>query len=350
MIRSVWSGTLSFGLVVIPVKLYPATEPKDVRFHLVDAESGRRVRYRRIVEGDAGSSTWNDPDTDAGWDPSGGIDRALDRGSDVEPGPASDPDPPDGDGPSGDGPAGPGPGGPAARDRDRGVPGTESRSREVPFESLARGYEVEPGVLVTLTQDEIRSALPAPSRTIEIEDFVELDAIDPVYFEKSYVVAPQAGEIADRPYALLLRALERSGRVGIGRFVLRTKPHLVAIRPRAGALGLETLFFGDEVRDPSNIVEVAAEVGERELVMADRLIEMLAVDWDPSRYADTYREELRALIASRTPRRREPPAAAVQGAPSEVERLMDALQESVARAKREAAKGSRRNRGRAETG
>ena len=299
MIRSVWSGTLSFGLVVIPVKLYPATEPKDVRFHLVDAESGRRVRYRRVVEAGAGA-----PPT---------------------------PDEPDADAPSGSLPS------------ERGLPADESRTRELPFGSLARGYEVEPGVLVTLTQDEIRSALPAPSRTIEIEDFVELDAIDPVYFEKSYVVAPQAGEVAGRPYTLLLKALERAGRVGIGRFVLRTKPHLVAIRPRAGALGLETLYFGDEVRDLSNIVEVATEVGERELVMADRLIEMLAIDWDPSRYADTYREELRALIASRAPRRHEPPAVA-EGAPSEVERLMDALQESVARAKRQAAAGSRRDR------
>ena len=129
--------------------------------------------------------------------------------------------------------------------------------------------EVEPGVLVTLTPEEIRAVRPSPSRTIDIEDFVELAAIDPVYFEKSYVVAPD-GETAEHPYALLLGALERAGRVGIGRFVLRTKPHLVAIRPRAGAIGLETLFFGDEVRDPRQIVPDLdrARIGDRELTMA----------------------------------------------------------------------------------
>jgi DNA end-binding protein Ku len=169
-----------------------------------------------------------------------------------------------------------------------------------------------------------------------------------VFFEKSYLVAPQTGGTAERPYALLLRALERAGRVGIGRFVLRTKPHLVAIRPREGALGLETLFFGDEVRDPAEIVPVpTTEVGDRELTMAEQLIEMLATDWVPSRYADTYREELRTLISSKAPRRApEPVAGAPRGGPSDAERLMDALRESVERAKERGAPEASNARGR----
>ena len=316
MVRSVWSGTLSFGLVAIPVKLVPATEPKDVRFHLVDAESGRRVRYRRVVEGERGAV-----------DPSGPDDVDADAGEEMD----------------GDEPDEEGEGPPIreradlARDPSLGAGSAAPEAEvEVAFDSLARGVEVEPGVLVTLTPEEIRAVRPEPSRTIDIEDFVELAAIDPVYFEKSYVVAPD-GETAEHPYALLLGALERAGRVGIGRFVLRTKPHLVAIRPRTGAIGLETLFFGDEVRDPGRIAPDLdrMQIGDRELTMAEQLIDMLATDWDPSRYADTYREELRSLIAGKTPRRQaEPEPLAVPAGGSDAERLMDALRESVERAKR----------------
>jgi DNA end-binding protein Ku len=311
MVRSVWSGTLSFGLVAIPVRLIPATEPKDIRFHLVDAESGRRVRYRRFVE------------------------------SEPEQGPL----PTDAEAPSSD-EASSDAGRPAESHAPIDVVGSAqtgtrldsptSLDTEVPFDALARGYEVEPGTMVTLTPDELRAARPTPSRTIEIEDFVQLDAIDPVHFEKSYVVVPQTGGTADRPYALLLRTLEEAGRVGIGRFVLRTRPHLVAVRPRAGAIGLETLFFSDEVRDPSQIVDGidTGSLGERELEMARQLVDMLATDWDPARYADTYREELRSLIARKTPTARPEPVGAPMGRPSDAERLMDALRESVERAKR----------------
>jgi DNA end-binding protein Ku len=305
MVRSVWSGTLSFGLVAIPVRLIPATEPKDIRFHLVDAESGRRVRYRRVLEDE---QVVTHPTTH----PTAGDGPDEDEGTSAPPpriGSGSRADPAEED--------------PAAED-------------DVPFDSLARGYEVEPGAMVTLTPEELRAARPAPSHTIEIEDFVELEQIDPVYFEKSYVVAPQAGGTAERPYALLLRALEEAGRVGIGRFVLRTRPHLVAVRPRAGALGLETLFFGDEVRAPSQIVSGVdtVEIGERELAMAQQLLGMLATEWDPARYTDTYREELRSLIARKTPTREDEPLPVASDGPSAAERLMDALRASVERAGR----------------
>ena len=121
-----------------------------------------------------------------------------------------------------------------------------SAETEIAYDDLKRGYESERGMVV-LDRDEIESLRPRRSREIEIEDFVELRDVDPVYFEKSYVLDPRPG--GEKPYVLLLRALEAAGRIGIGRFVLRTKPHLVAIRPAGGRLGLETLFFGDEVRD-----------------------------------------------------------------------------------------------------
>ncbi|MDP9242228.1 MAG: Ku protein [Actinomycetota bacterium] len=308
--RSVWSGTLSFGLVVIPVKLYPATEPKDVRFHLVDPETGRRIRYKRVVDLDDGRERE---------DAIGGREREHAAGGD---GGRTRTVPP-----------------PAAGDEQHDV------EVEVPYEGLARGYEVAPGEQVMLTQDEIRSVRPERSRTIEIEDFVDLASIDPVYFEKSYLLAPRSDGLAERPYALLLHALERSSRVGIGRFVLRTKPHLVAIRSNRGVLSLETLFFGDEVREPSKAVPTGSvAIGDRELEMAQQLIDMLATEWDPARYADTYREELLRLIADKAPE----PAPIPEGSRSDasrsdVERLMDALKESVQQEKRKAA-GPQRSR------
>jgi DNA end-binding protein Ku len=308
--RSVWSGHLAFGLVSIPVRLYPATEAKDVRFHLVDPATGRRVRYRRVVgrqpepaEGAAADELLEDDDA------------AAAAGSHDTPS------------------SGEGPHGAVAPRADDGA-----SEVEVAFKELARGYEVEPGEQVILTREELARVRPQRSRTIEIEDFVELTSIDPVYFEKSYVVAPEAGGGSDKPYVLLMRTLERAGRVGIGRFVLRTKPHLVAIRARSGVLALETLFFGDEVRDLSALAPMEAPVSieDRELRLAEELVGMLAADWDPSAYGDTYRQDLLSLIATKT-RRRAPEETVVAGATppgSDAEALMEALRKSVEEAKR----------------
>src|SRR4029450_7288677 len=232
MPKAVWTGALSFGLVTIPVRLFPATEPKDVRFHLMDA-SGRRVHYRRFVEAPA----------DDGPDDSEGAAVA---------------------------------GRPAAQTVPvETIEHSSAGDREIEYRDLMRGVERDDGSVVLLGDEDIRSLQPERSRTIDIEDFVDLDDIDPVYFEKSYVVAPQQG--AEKPYALLLRAMERAGRAGIGRFVLRTKPHLVAIRPAEGALFLETLFFGDEVRDARRLAgDVhATAVSEAELDLAETLIDTL---------------------------------------------------------------------------
>jgi DNA end-binding protein Ku len=206
-----------------------------------------------------------------------------------------------------------------------------------------RGVERDDGSVVLLGDDEIRSVQPERSRTIDIEDFVELNDIDPVYFEKSYIVAPQHS--AEKPYALLLVAMERSERAGIGRFVLRTKPHLVAIRPANGTLALETLFFGDEVREARRLIGDAgvAEVSERELELAQKLIATLNTTWNPEAYADTYREELLERIAQKAPAQiPEERAAAPSG--SQVEALMDALKASVEQAKQKQSKRSSRKR------
>jgi DNA end-binding protein Ku len=291
MPNAVWTGSLSFGLVNIGVRLYPATAPKDVRFHLVD-ERGQRVRYRRYVPDDHADQA--DPAEEALATPAAARQPTEQRSDETDAAPEEE--------------------------------------REIAYDDLMRGYETDEG-LVVLDRDEIESVRPKRSRVIDIEDFVELADVDPAFFEKSYVLAPQRD--AEKPYALLLRAMERAGRVGIGRFVLRTKPHLVAIRPAGVALGLETMFFGDEVRDAREFVPSSDEVviSERELELAQTLIETLKVGWDPARYTDTYRDELLRRIVDKTPiaapQTREPDLAS-----GRVEELMDALKASVEEAKK----------------
>jgi DNA end-binding protein Ku len=290
MATAVWTGTLSFGLITLPVRLYPATQAKDVRFHLYDRE-GRRIRYQRVVE--------------------------------AEPGPASEPDEPSAT--------------EAARDDDAPPRAGSSGSVDTPvaWEDVVRGVETDEGELVTVPKEELERIRPGRSRSIDIEDFVELEQIDPVSFDKSYYAIPMTPE-ATKPYVLFHHAMREAGRIGIGRFVLRTKPHLVAIRPMEKVLAVETMFFGDEVRDPSELAPDlnGVQVDERELDLAVTLIETLKTEWAPNRYADTYREELLRMLAERTPTR---PAAvepsSASGSP--VEELMAALRESVAAAKRD---------------
>ena len=155
-----------------------------------------------------------------------------------------------------------------------------------------------------------------------------------MYFEKAYYAVPRSVD-AVTPYVLLHRAMREVGRVGIGRFVLRTKPHLVAIRPMQDVLAVETLFFGDEVRDPAALVPGlgGVEVDERQLRLAIQLIETLKTEWDPAAYADTYREELLRILAEKSPTAPAPERPAVAEGPSGVEQLMAAIKESVEAAK-----------------
>ena len=309
MPNAVWSGSLSFGLVNVPVRLVPATEPKDVRFHLYD-RSGRRVRYERVV------------DEEPAWEPPQRSEEAA------EPEPVQDPD---------------------AESQPTAADGEVREERVEPsgggrigWEDVVRGMETDTGDVVLLSREEIDRARPQRSRAIDVEDFVDLADIDPVFFEKTYYAIPQSLEAA-KPYVLLHRAMQTTGRIGIGRFVLRTKPHLVAVRPMDDVLAVETLFFGDEVRDPSALAPGlgSLQVDERELDLAVKLVEMLKTEWDPSRYSDTYREELLRMLAEKAPTRRadekvEATSPAEGG--SAVEQLMAALKESVEQAKTKQAK------------
>lgn len=224
MARSIWSDSLSFGLVNVPVKLYSATEQKDIHFHQFQDGTGKRVRNMRVVEG---------------------------------------------------------------------------TQDEVPYEEVVKGYELKDGKWVMLTKDELESVEPNGTRTIEIEDFVDLEDVDPVYFEKTYYLGPESDRGADRPYALLLKAMNDTGKVGIARFVMRGKQYLAAIRPRGDVLALETMFFADEVRDPADVVDrlpKGVDLSKRELDVARKLIDSLSSDWEPERYEDTYRSAVMDLI------------------------------------------------------
>jgi DNA end-binding protein Ku len=179
----------------------------------------------------------------------------------------------------------------------------EGTDRQVDHEDIVKGYEVDDGTDVVLTPEELEALEPDRSRTIELEDFVDLDAVDPVHFDRTYYLVP-ANDEAAKPYALMHAAMRSANRAGIARFVMRDKEYLAAVRPLDTVLAVETMHFADEVRDPADIDEVAALDGvgrpsARERTMAEQLIDMLAADWEPDRYRDTYRERVLELVEAK---------------------------------------------------
>lgn len=224
MARPVWTGSISFGLVNLPVKLYSAVEDHSVRFHNFERGSGERIRHRRVAE-------------DSG--------------------------------------------------------------HEVGYDDIVKGYEIRPGEHVIVEQEELEAVEPGRSRSVEIEDFVDLASVDPVHFDRTYYLAP-ADEGAARAYRLLQTVLDDAGKVGVARFAMRGKQHLAAVRPLDGVLAIETMHFADEVRDPKaldgiDLVE-AVEVGDRELDAARQLVDSLSTEWDLEEYEDTYRQRVLELI------------------------------------------------------
>jgi DNA end-binding protein Ku len=200
---------------------------------------------------------------------------------------------------------------------------------EVLYENIVKGYEITPDHYVVITQEELESLDPVKTRSIDITDFVALDQIDPIFFDHPYYLAPAPG--GEKAYELLRRGMEESGRVGIGRVVIRSKESLVAIRPSGPALAMETMLFPDEVVDPDSLDEVPVEgvkFDKRELEMAQQLIDTLSGDFEAGKYRDEYRERVLEMIE----RKAQGEEIAVQPAAEEPEKvpdLMAALEASI---------------------
>ncbi|HEX6586953.1 MAG TPA: Ku protein [Solirubrobacterales bacterium] len=259
MARAIWSGSISFGLLNVPVKLYSAVSKQTVRFRELREDDGARIRHKRVAE-------------------------------------------PDG--------------------------------KEVPYEKIVKGYEYAPDQYVVLTRDELTELDPKRTRAIEIQDFVDLDDIDPIYFEQPYFLGPDKG--AERAYALLVQAMKDARKVAVARFVLRNKEHLAAIRPMDDVLTLTTMRFHDEVSSPQDLDgEVFEEAKpkkpeKRELEMAKQLIESLTSDFKPDRYRDEYREELLDLLERKAAGKEVISAPTEEPKPTKAPDLMAALEDSLA--------------------
>jgi DNA end-binding protein Ku len=263
--RPIWSGTISFGLVSVPVRMFPATQSKELRFHFLHRKDLTPIAYEKV------------------------------RRDDREP---VDPD------------------------------------------EIVRGFEIEKGRYVPLEDEDLDRLDIELTHSIDICDFVDLDEIDPVFFRKAYYLLPAEG--AEKPYRLLVRALEETGKVGIAKVVIRNKQHLAALRPYEDVLLLETMYYADEVRRPESL---DGEVGKTklrpaEVEMAKSLVENLSEPFDPQKYDDTYRKELLDLIRAKAEGQPLPePAAEQQG---EVVDLMEALRESVERTKKQRKRPAKR--------
>ncbi len=266
MARAIWTGSISFGLLNVPVRLYSAVSSRSVRFRELREKDGSRVRHKRVAERDG---------------------------------------------------------------------------EEVAYEEIVKGYEIGPDQYVVMTRGELDALDPKKTKTIEIEDFVDLDQIDPIYFNQPYYVGPAEG--AERAYALLTRAMAEQRKVAIARFVMRNKESLAAIRAAGDGdlLTLATMRFADEVVPASDLegllgeAEDQAEPRKKEIEMAKALIDSLATDFDPGSYRDEYREELMALIERKAEGKAIVDVESEAPQPTRAPDLMAALEQSLAAIKGE---------------
>ena len=281
MARAIWSGSISFGLLNVPVKLYSAVARRNIALREIRESDSARIKHRRVAEG-----------TD----------------------------------------------------------------EEVPYEEIVKAYEITPGKYVPIGKDEMSSMAPEKTRAIDVQDFVDLDEIDPIYFDSPYYLGPADG--ADKAYSLLAKAMAASGKVAIARFVFRNKEHLAAIRTSGGVLTLTTMRFADEVVATSELEEVlpdkAPKVAKKEQEMAEQLIESLSTDFDPAAYRDEYREQLLGLIERKAEGKEIVASAEEAPQATKAPDLMAALEESIAavkdqgaRPKKAAAKKSKASAGKA---
>ena len=258
MARAIWSGSISFGLVNIPVKLYTAVTQREVRFNMLHAKDGARINLKRFCSAE-------------------------------------------------------------------GV--------EVPSEEIVKGYELSRGRYVTVTSEELEAADPAATKAIAIEDFSELTQIDPVHFDATYYLGPDKG--AERPYALLLETMRSTGKVGIARFVLRSRETLCCIRPVGEVLALSTMNWADEIVPAEELgLQPARPPEGRELDLARKLVESLTTPFEADRYRDTHREKVLELLKRKG--EGEEVVAAPAPAMAQVVNLADALAASLAASQRTA--------------
>jgi DNA end-binding protein Ku len=258
MPRAIWSGSISFGLLNVPVRLYSAVSRKNVSFRELRQSDGSRIRHKRVAEADG---------------------------------------------------------------------------EEVPYEEIVKGYEIAPEQYVVITRDELEEIDPKKTRAIEIQDFVDLDDIDPIYFDHPYYLGPDKG--AEKAYALLVKAMGDAKKVAVARFVLRNRENLAAIRPSGNVLTMATMRFADEVVAPEELGEDVIpqdgrKLDKREVDMAKQLIDSLAADFDPEKYRDEYREELLALIDRKAKGEAVVEPVSEEPKPTKAPDLMAALEESLA--------------------
>jgi DNA end-binding protein Ku len=260
MARAIWSGSISFGLLNVPVKLYSAVARRNIALRELRASDSVRIKHRRVAEG-----------TD----------------------------------------------------------------EEVPYDEIVKAYEITPGQYVPLSKDEMTAMAPERTRAIDVQDFVDLDQIDPIYFDSPYYLGPAAG--AEKAYSLLAAAMSASGKVAIARFVFRNKEHLAAIRTADGVLTLTTMRFADEVVPASELEEVlpgeAPKVARKEQQMAEELIDSLSTDFDPGAYRDEYREQLLGLIERKAEGKEIVASESEAPQATKAPDLMTALEESIAAVK-----------------
>ena len=259
MPQSIWTGSISFGLVNIPVKLFSAVSRKTVHFNQLDVRTNARIKQKRVSSED-------------------------------------------------------------------GV--------EVPYEQIVKGYELDSGNYVVITDEELAALDPKALRTIDIDEFVDLADIDPIFFDSAYYLAPDK---ADKPYALLARAMEESGKIGVAHFVMRSKRYLAAVRPKDGRLLLSTMVYADEIRPPEEIPGLAdldeVELSDKELEMARQLVDSLGAPFEPEKFHDTYREAVLELIDRKASGDETVATPLSDDEPDKVIDLMAALEASVAAAK-----------------
>jgi DNA end-binding protein Ku len=297
MAQAVWTGTISFGLVSVPVRLYPAVRRKDVRFHELDRLTGRRVHHQRVRY----------PLPEEPPARGGSVEQVL-WPLVAEPPPR---------------PAG-----------TRRPPATPPAVSTVSAEEVVRGFEVAPNRYVAVDRAELEALEPERTRTIDIEQFVEVDAVDPLYFEASYYAVP--GRDHARSFGLLVQAMQRTKRMALGWIVLRRKRHLAALRPQGNLLLLTTMLFADEIAPRAELEPpVPADLTSKEKEMAALLVNTLSGPFEPERYRDEYREQVLALIQGRAASAK--PAEPGPTSPA-VADLMAALRASVERARKERTK------------